>query len=211
MSTKKSYSFKKATAQSENTGIKAGRYNAIIVGVAVYERVMLKDTAYENEGDIIPEFTPIILVDTADGKQRIETFYGIKNKFTRGKSNNSKGFNTIKELEGLTDGETEALIKDLSDEDGNFDFGWFFGKEVEAVFEPNKSGERVNLTALKPAGKNYEDVDVSAVDIPEFTLSFMTKDNVLWRQNLYAGLIDEVAEYGKNAELLEATEASIVE
>ena len=208
MATKKTYSFKKATAVSENNGIKAGRYDAKIIGVNVYERIILKDTQYENAGDIVPEFSPIVLVDLGDGKTRVETFYGIKNKFSRGKSNNSKGFNLVKELEGLTDGETEALIKELSDEDGNYEFGWFFDKEVVAVFENNKAGDRTNLTALKPAGKDYVSPDVSAVEIPEFLMSFETKDGAMWRKNLFSGLIDEVAEYGNNADLLEATEAS---
>ena len=176
MSNTSRYSFKKATVQNTSTGIKAGRYAAKIIGVAVYDRVILKDTQYETAGDIIPEFTPIVAVDTGDGKVQVQTFFGIKNKFSRGKSNNSKGFNLVKDLEGLTDGETEELIKSLTDEDGAFDFGWFFDKDVTAVFEMNKAGTRTNLTALKPAKPDAEEVKVEGLEIPEFILSFMVKD-----------------------------------
>jgi len=205
-------SFRKSTTVANNDGIKAGRYNGVIVGVAVYERLILKDTQYENAGDIVPEFTPIVAVDTGEGKIRIETFYGIKNKFSRGKSNNSKGFNLILGIEDLTDAETEALIKnELTDEDGTFEFGWFFSKEVTAVFELNKAGDRANLVALKQPGKNYERPALEGVEIPEFTLSFINGEGKMWRQNLYADLDDELLKVEKNVELLDKTTASIIE
>lgn len=216
MANKEGYSFKQKKTESGGSGVKAGKYSALVIGVCIFDRIAQKDTKYTTKGDVTNQFTPIILAnvinDKGEEELRASSFYGLPTKFSQGKSNNSKGFDLLKNLgdeDGpLTNSSTEELIKELSDDEGNFEYGYFFGKECTAVYEAKSKDDPVYLTELQPAGRSYVKPNAEGFELPEFILAYEDGDGNVTRKNVLAGFIDEIMAVEKNKELVDQLEVT---